>query len=146
MEYDDSDLNRVIGRSIRQLEQKRRQYMDSSLQGTGLHGPMYRCLLFLARNPGSSQDQLAEHQHTDKANIARIARKLEDLGYIVRRQDEDNRRQYQIDLTDRGAALVPRIRQCLHAWNAALVAGISVEEEEALIRLLRRMQDNTEAL
>ena len=141
---DYQEFDQTIGRLLRRIEKQRKLYMNEKLSCFGLRGSMYRFPLILDRHPGASQEFISERIGIDKSNNARLARKLEDLGYIERRPNGDNRRKYEIFLTESGKDLLPKIREQLNLWSKILVKGISSDEEKELIRLLSIMLENSE--
>jgi DNA-binding MarR family transcriptional regulator len=138
----EQSFSRNIARYIGRLEKFRRQFLNNRLQAYKLKGSMFLMLLYLDKNPGSSQDSLADFVGIDKSGIARKCRKMDDLGYIVREQDDANRRQYNLHLTDSGRELIPVIRQLLSEWSDGITAGMGIREKKELVRLLEVMADN----
>ncbi|MDR1542633.1 MAG: MarR family transcriptional regulator [Clostridiales bacterium] len=138
------ELSRRINSLLNKLERQRRLFMSKALEGTGLHGIMHRIILILEKNPGSSQEFIAERLSLEKGNNARLARELEDMGLLFRTMDESNRRQYKIFLTDKGRELVPDIRKALSEWNEMINEGLESKEQEALAGLLLKMLENVE--
>jgi DNA-binding MarR family transcriptional regulator len=135
-------FSRNIARYIGRLEKFRRQFLNNRLQAYKLKGSMFLMLLYLDKNPGSSQDSLVDFVGIDKSGIARKCRKMDDLGYISREQDEKNRRQYNLYLTDSGRELIPVIRELLSEWSDGITAGMGIREKKELVRLLEIMADN----
>jgi len=135
----DSEFNRSLGRLISHLNRLRKRYMAEKLKRYGLSGAMYMFINALDRNPGASQDYLVGHFFMDKGNVARGAKKLEELEYIRRETDSYDRRQYNLFLTDKGKALVPVIRGHLLQWGEYLSENLSAEECAVAIDLLERM-------
>ena len=142
MNDDINFLSKDITRSMGLLEKLKKQFMEEKLKKYKIKGSMFHIILFLHRNPGVSQEELAEFMGIDKSGIARKCRRLEDLGFIFREQSEENRRQYQLYLTDQGKAVLPIIKESLSVWSDDVMVGISGEERKELIRLLETMLDN----
>ncbi len=142
MENTTVDFSRQLSRLIVHLNRMRKRFMNERLRSCGLGGALYMFLTALDHNPGASQDYLVGHFYMDKGNVARGAKKLEDLGYIRRETDPEDRRQYRLYLTDKGRELLPTIRSYIEEWSGYLTEGMSPEEGEAAIRLLTRMAEN----
>ena len=138
-EFWDGEQARALARAISHLERRRRRYLDERLQYAGLRGGMFMFLLTLERWPGASQESLSSRMDMDKSNIARMARSLEDLGYIRRETDEGDRRQYRLFLAPAGTALLPRIKSSLQSWNRVLTRDLSSEQAAAALAALERM-------
>ncbi len=143
MDSKEHSFSRNIARYIGRLEKLRRQFLNNRLKAYKLKGSMFLMLLFLDKNPGSSQDSLVDFIGIDKSGIARKCSKMDDLGYITREQDENNRRQYNLFLTDAGRRLLPAIRELLSEWSDGITAGMDIREKKELIRLLEMMVNNT---
>ena len=77
--------------------------------------------------------------------MARRTKKLEELGYLYRETDPDDRRQNKLYLTPQGAALAPEIRACLESWARTVTAGLSDTQREELLSLLLKTRDGGEA-
>ncbi len=135
-------FSRNIARYIGRLEKRRRQFLNERLHAYRLKGSMFLILLFLDKHPGSTQDALVEFIGIDKSGIARKCRQMDDHGYIAREQDQANRRQYNLYLTDTGRELLPVIRALLTEWSDGITAGMSIREKKELIRLLEIMVNN----
>lgn len=65
------------------------------------------------------QKDISKHLQIDNGQLTRILRKLEDNQYIKRIEDNDNRRQNKISLTDKGQKIAEELRD----------EGIKREEE-----------------
>ncbi|MDQ8023395.1 MAG: MarR family winged helix-turn-helix transcriptional regulator [Moraxellaceae bacterium] len=113
--------------------------------GSGL-GPMEaRALGFIARHPGSTQQDLVEHSGRDKAQIARLVGQLGERGLIERRADESDRRCQRLQLTPAGQALQRRQRQKRRQLLERMLTGFDEHERQALGDLLARMRGNAGA-
>ncbi len=142
MNNEKQEFTRNIVRYITRLERQRRHYMDEHLRTFKLYGSMFIIILFLDRNPGSSQDNLCEYLLIDKSGVARKCRKLEDLGYIKREQSQDDRRQNRLFLTENGQELLPIIRTYLSKWREMVTKDMTECEQKELLRLLELMEKN----
>lgn len=91
---------------------------------------------------GLSQQQLAEQTFRDPPNTARILDRLQRKGLIIREPDPTDRRVQLIFLTDEGR----RLRGTLIPLAAQVIArsleGVSEEEHDAAIRVLKRIDQN----
>lgn len=132
------DLNRYLV----YLNRKRTQYMAERLDHLNLVGPMYSFLLCLEKNPGISQDFLVSYYSMDKGSVARLCKRLEDLGCIRRTVCASDRRVYQLELTDAGQEILQVIHQHLNEWSDRLLAGFDESDRQTAFDLLRRMADH----
>ena len=82
--------------------------------------------------------------NVDKCTIARRTNRLEELGYLTRKTDANDRRQNNCFLTEKGESLVPIIKENLAAWNALVTEELSDDEKVTLITLLGKVIDTCE--
>ena len=95
----------------------------------------------LRKSGGLSQQGLAEVLHMHPSALVAIIDELEDRG-LVRRQDSvDDRRTYQLHLTDKGQAALRDIGRVAQQHNESLCAVLSQREREQLTELLQRIAD-----
>jgi len=142
MKNEKQDFARNIVRYISRLERQRRHYLDEHLQQYKLYGSMFLIILFLDRNPGSSQDNLCEYLLIDKSGVARKCSRLEELGYIKREQSPADRRQNSLFLTENGQKLLPVIRELLSNWREIVTKNMDESDQKELMRLLEIMEKN----
>lgn len=138
-QQENSHFSRELGRSLTFLLRSRKRFMGEKLGEYGFSGGMYMILLHVDRNPGRSQDSVATNLYLDKCNVARKVKRLEELGYIYRETDQEDRRQNKLFVTERGRELAPTIRRYLGQWGDEVTAGLTAGEKETLITLLMKM-------
>ena len=132
---------RELGRAITFLSRSRKRFMSERLRDYGFSGAMYMILLHIERHPGTTQDNIANHMFIDKCNVARRTKKLESLGYLYRETDQNDRRQNNLYLTDKGRELVPVIRAYMAQWGGTITAGLTDQERSTLIALLTKVTE-----
>lgn len=133
---------RELNRCLVYLNRRRIQFMSARLGSHGLVGPMYSFLLCLEKNPGISQDFLTSFFSIDKGTVARLCRKLEDLDYIHRSTCPDDKRAYQLTLTDHGREILLAIHDHLNEWSDRILDGLSEDDRQVAFNLLSRMSEN----
>jgi len=106
-------------------------------------GVMHLIVAYTARNPGASQEEIACFYALDKTSVARDAKRLEEMGHIRREFAPDNRRQYQLFLTDGGREMAAVLQRFYEDFHRRLSAGIPAGDWEALELLLKRLEANS---
>ncbi|WP_395703169.1 MarR family winged helix-turn-helix transcriptional regulator [Aquabacterium sp.] len=101
-----------------------------------------KVLGYFAQHPGATQSELAEHSGRDKAQLARLIKRLLEIGLLQREPDADDRRQLRLRLTPEGRAVQRTLQQQRQRLAKAAVAGLSTGEQAQLRTLLLRLQDN----
>lgn len=137
-EVDKTQFERDFGRALIFLDSNRRKFMNDRLREYGLCGAMYMILLHVGRFPGTTQDAIVCRMRYDKSNVARRVKQLEELAYLRRETDPNDRRQNNLFLTPQGEQLVPVIEAALSAWAQGAVSSLSEEERESLHSLLTK--------
>jgi DNA-binding MarR family transcriptional regulator len=79
-----------------------------------------------------SQQELADLLGLEKSTVSRLAAALEGRGWIARERDPDNRRYYQLRLTEAGRAAAARVGHDLRTHHAQLLAALTPDELKAL--------------
>ena len=98
--------------------------------------------MMLYKHDRVNQEALAEQLHIDKATVARALKKLEKEGYVIRKTDEKDKRNYNIHLTEKAKKLRPKINTILRTWTQQLLMEINDDEREILYNLLEKITLN----
>lgn len=101
------------------------------------------CLRLVSAYPRITQDEIANTFQVDKGTIARTIRKLEDDEFLYRVQDPENRRKYQIFLTEKGKNIVPKIKFIEDKWEKRVCEGLNKDEISKLMELLYLVAENS---
>lgn len=104
----------------------------------------YLYLVRIYENPGIIQEKLAEMVKVDRTTAARAIKKLEQTGFIEKKEDEHNKKIRKLYATEKGKQVYPFIiRENDHSNSVALTA-FSEEEAESLYHMLHRVRKNME--
>lgn len=99
-------------------------------------------IMFLATHDNVNQDTISKAYMIDKGMIAKTLDKLERKGFVMRKQNPDNKRENIISLEQKGIDILHNMSAILKEWNEILYDGISEEEIENLNRITGRMVEN----
>ena len=139
---DNNRFARSMMNMITRLHRQKNRFMQERMRQFGLTGPMYQFMISLHTHPGCSQDYLVENYGMDKGNVARAAKKMEAMGLIRRKVSLDDRRQYQLYLTEKGLAIMPHVKRALDDWAAQLCKDMTPAQRESAEEILQMMTDN----
>ncbi len=112
------------------------------LEGVSLKGCHHSYVYALCRNPGLSQDELAQRLFINKSNVTRHLSFLEEQGYVKREADPVDRRVTKVYPTEKMRSLLPKMREVTEEFKAAVSQGIPEEDMEVFLRVLDRMSQN----
>lgn len=97
-------------------------------------------LLLIGRYPGVRPSTLADWVMTDRAQVARIVERFVADGLVDRRTAENDNRAAELYLTERGHALVTKLRGIIAQQEADFFREmISPEDHDTVVRILRSM-------
>ena len=82
-------------------------------------------LFTLHQRSSMSQKELAESLNMTPPSITSAIRKMEQEGYIRRRQDESDQRVMRLALTEKGAACVENVKRVADEMHELIFQGMS---------------------
>ena len=88
------------GREFTKIARIAQLYAAQGLKNWGITPAEYECLRQIRKNPGISQNALAEKIGIDKAAVARQTAKLEEKGYLLRRRNPEDAREKLLEPTE----------------------------------------------
>jgi len=116
--------------------------MHDQLQEYNLGSGQFHFLMMLYKKDGVNQKTLAETLNIDKATSTRAIKKLEKQGFVTRKRDINDHRNYNVFITEKAKKIKPKIREMLRNWTDILLKDISKEEEDQLFNLLEKIAQN----
>ncbi len=102
-------------------------------------------LMGIAHNDGTSQEALSSELQISKSTTAVIIQQLLAAGLITREVDTNDRRNFQLHITEKGAALIPSIQECIDRCHNTIMEDLSELEKEILTKLLQKVRLRTES-
>jgi DNA-binding MarR family transcriptional regulator len=111
------------------------------LAGLRLSPPHAGILGVLRKSGGLSQQGLAEVLHMHPSGLVAIIDELEERGLVKRRDSLDDRRTYELHLTDKGQTSLRDIGSIAQEHDESLCAALSPREREQLTGFLQRIAD-----
>jgi MarR family transcriptional regulator for hemolysin len=117
------------------------QYRNERLENSDLNGSQCTYILNICKNPGISQDELADMIYINKSNVTRQLAALEENGYITRNLCETDRRVTEVYPTQKALDILPHIRELLRTWNEYITSDLTEEEKQQFFTLLERIAD-----
>jgi DNA-binding MarR family transcriptional regulator len=109
------------------------------MQAIDLTPPLVGVLRFLARNPRSTQRELAEAIGMPASRLVAMIDELERRKFVGRVRDDEDRRSHRITLTAGGEAELTIIAKAAREHKNELLAALSPEEQEQLAGFLQRI-------
>ena len=125
---------------------------EQSVDEAGLSFAQYRVLmhLFFAEEMGSrsqlNPSEISHRQGVSRNTMSAFIRNLEEDGLVERRLDPEDRRRFNISLTDSGRALVSQHTQDHLETIDQCFRALTTEEQETLFALLQKLGEHVTAV
>jgi len=102
----------------------------------GLTPPHAGILRAIAAEPGRSQQALSGQLGLLPSRVVAYVDELEDLGYVERRRNPDDRRLHALYLTPSGKKALSKIGELGRQHERLMTAGLDTEQRDTLRQLL----------
>ena len=103
-------------------------YLNHKLENLNLNQSQLHCLFEIKYNSEINQERIASHCNMNKGAVARSIRKLEDDGLIIRKIDNNNRRQNKISLTEKGEKCIEESMKIIDDWENEVLKKNDIDE------------------
>ena len=113
---------------------------DKRARGQGMTRAQWGILLWLERQPGLSQKELAELLEVEPISVARLVDRLESRSMVERRPDPKDRRIWRLHLCPPAHAELREIHRHRAAMARRLTMGIDPTALEGMIEVLVTMK------
>lgn len=136
-----------IGHQIKALDNMLRRQAEAFIRESGFDGmSMINGFIigYLAGNEEKDifQKDIEKKFKTGKSSIAGTLKMMEEKGYIVRQAVPDDTRLKRVCLTDKARTYIKKIEQGHIQMEEKLCQGLSEEDIQTFLRIVRKMQDN----
>ncbi len=124
---------------IKQLDKEWKKYLRRISVEIGMSDTYRKIIMYINRNPGSSQKQLAEFCDMTNAAISQIIKEMQLSGYVIRECDEADQRCLKLFLTDKAKEKVDIIRDKIHIADDFVTKTISQKKEDEMVAILSNL-------
>lgn len=121
-----------------------RQYLQARLRASGLDltFEMLQVLGCLWQTDGVNQQEIANLTVKDKASVTYLIDNLTRRNLVYRKEDEADRRNKQIYLTEEGRALKCRLEPWLHEMHSFAGGDVSATALDECMSVLAKFREN----
>lgn len=142
----EENFDRNIGFLVHDVARLMRTLYDRRMAPLGLTRSQWWVLTFLYASEGASQSELAARLDIEKASLGRLLQRMENKGWIVRRDDEKDGRTKRVHLTDKVRPMLQVMRDLASEMRNDAVRSLDEAERDTLTDLLGRMRDDLSLL
>jgi DNA-binding MarR family transcriptional regulator len=128
----------ATARLVREAFDQRLAVLDLNLTQASLLG-------YVAEFGPTTQTRLADRLGIGRAAIGSVVDALEARGLVERHRDPEDRRVWQVVITEAGRELVAQVEDVDRQLRGELRHGIGREERQALAWVMTRLQQNLHA-
>jgi MarR family transcriptional regulator for hemolysin len=122
-----------------------RTKLDQRLRPLGLSQGKWRTLMHLSQGGNRlTQKEIAERMGIEGATLAGLLDRLENDGWVQRRDSAHDRRCKTVHLQRRSKAVLEKIFNAAHDLRAELIEDISQRDLETCIRVLAKIREKAE--
>ena len=107
----------------------------------GIPDSYRQVIMFLHRNPSSSQRSIAEFVGVTTSAINQVVKSMQEEEYLRKENDPSDKRSCKLYLTETGENAACRLRKKLDESDDAITAFIGSEREEELMDLLHQLTE-----
>jgi DNA-binding MarR family transcriptional regulator len=115
---------------------------QSFAQRIGMSQPRLQLLSLVVRAGEISHATLQQQLALDGATVTRLVKQFEAEGVLSRRLDPQDNRYTLVSLTASGHSVVAELKAAHSLFQTQLLAGITREEQEIMVRILERLRAN----
>ncbi len=132
---------RNIGYMIRDTHRSFRRIMNARIAPYGISAVMWTQLWELWHDDGLTQTELAKRVKLEKPSVNITISKMEAMGLVERRESEQDRREKRVFLTKKANSLKESLLNMTFQINEDILACLSNDETEQLLKLLYRINE-----
>mgnify|MGYP002675035528 CR=1 FL=1 len=129
----------ITERKITKIAREAEKLVSFSLREDGVGTAEIDLIHALRHDPGCTQAKLAEMLHADKAAIARRTKNLEAKGFLVRRDDPNDRRSQLLYPTEKAETMRFSKTEIEASFYEYLTSSLTEEEAKSFAALLDKL-------
>ncbi|WP_066639479.1 MarR family winged helix-turn-helix transcriptional regulator [Desulfolucanica intricata] len=136
------DIEKSIAFLLAKNHQRAFRIFREKLFAFGITPPQFATLAFLWKNNILNQVELGKLMEVDRNTLSGIIDRLEDAGLVQRVHDPNDRRAWNLMLTQKGKEKQKDLIPIALEVNSFLVENLTLEEKELLLTLLIKIRKN----
>ncbi|AQS46145.1 MarR family transcriptional regulator [Bacillus velezensis] len=118
----------LLGKVLQRMESK----FAEGLIPYEINARQYGVLLFIKENPYSSQKEISENLQIDRTTMVSHIDHLENLGFVERTKNPNDRRSYSLKITEKGNDVLDSRWEFLMNTELEVLAPLNQQERQLL--------------
>ena len=140
------DLDRLILRNLTKTDRLFHCYVRNECDKIGINASFQGIIRVLSRENGLSQQELADRLILSKPTISLTLQKMEYLGLIERRADEEDARVTHVYLTDKGMEVNEQIIGIFKKVEGRIEAVMPEDKQNEFLEMLNLISNELQRL
>ena len=140
------DLDRLILRNLTKTDRLFHCYVRNECDKIGINASFQGIIRVLSRENGLSQQELANRLILSKPTISLTLQKMEYLGLIERRADEEDARVTHVYLTDKGMKVNEQIIGIFKKVEGRIEAVMPEDKQNEFLEMLNLISNELQRL
>lgn len=129
----------ITERKITKIAREAEKLVLYSIRESGVGTAEIDLIHAVRHNPGCTQAKLAEILNADKAAIARRTKNLEVKGYLIRKEDVNDKRSQLIYATDKAETLKSSKAEIEEAFYEYILSVLDQKQADTFAELLNKV-------
>ncbi|MDP4094672.1 MAG: MarR family winged helix-turn-helix transcriptional regulator [Bacillota bacterium] len=131
-----------IGKYVAAIHRNTQSIINYKLRDLDIKSGQHDFLLVISKNEGISQKDLSSFLYVGKSTTAKAVKNLINCGYIVSKQNNDDKRFNNLYLTEKGRKIAPMINSTFLEMMEIYSKDFSEDETEHIIVDLKKVLKN----
>lgn len=119
-----------------------RRRFDERARSLGATRAQWKALLSISRREGINQGGLADILEVEPITLCRLIDRMEEAGLVERRRDPNDRRAWQLYLTDKAHPIIAELHEVAAELFGQALRGIPEKVVDELSEVLNRIREN----
>lgn len=136
--HSDADLLKMISLVYRKMQ----IYLNDQTASLGLSCGQVSFIMMTCENGKMTQARFGELLDISKGTVAKTLAKLEEQGYVVRRENEKDGRLMDVYPTEKARAIYPQLVQIGQTWVEKMTTGMTEIESMVLRQTFQKISKN----
>jgi len=136
-----STLKEPVERLMGKISKMSQSYLQNRLSHLDINRSFYPLMLIESGN-GITQQELAQKLSCDKVQVVRIINYLSVHGYVLRVQNQSDKRKYELTISEKAKVFLPDIKNAINEMSDISLKYLSENQKTELYNMLVIMEKN----
>ena len=127
--------------TIKQLDKEWIRYLKRNSGELGISDTFRQIIMFLSRNPGASQKDVAHFCNMTGAAVSQTIKEMQLSGFILKETHEEDQRFFKLYLTDKAKEKVEYICSKIYEADNFVTGIVSAKKEAEIVKILSELTE-----